>query len=905
MPFVLGLLRIFVRLASLLVPGEMRTAWIEEWNGELWHEAAQKGTIATVLGLLIQGMTGVVSDARAVRRSHKPHPSVRTGRFSSPTERVLTTTRELRHAVRGLRRTHGFTLVALVTLGLGIGANTAIFSVVNAVLLQPLPYPAADHLVALGHRAPGLGSVDRWGISQANYFYYRSEIESFADLGVFSEWELAFAGPGEPERLTVVAATSTLFTTLGARAAVGTWFTSVHDALDGPAVAVLSHEVWTQQFGSDPGVIGSTIRLNGSPREVLGVAAPGLHLPDRKVDVWIPLRLDPTATPNNSHYLGSIARLEEAVTLGEARLELGRHVERFPETLPTAYDESFMRNARFVADIVSLQDDVVGDVSSALWIILGSVSLVLLIACANVANLLLVRVESRRREIALREALGATRGDLARFLLAESLVLALAGGALGVLLAGGGVRGLMATVPESLPRLDTVTIDGTTLMFALAVSLITGMVFGVLPLFRRGSGAAFESLKTGARGTVGVSGRHGVRNLLVVGQVTMAFMLLVAAGIMWRSFHGLREVDPGFEPAGALVFDIALPGFQYQDHAAVYGFYRELITRLEQLPGVEHAGGVTVMPLEEGARCFSFSVRDRETSGGAAPCVPLRFVAPGYFAAMGIPMLAGRGFELRDNDQQNGSVVVSQVLAHQLWPGEDPIGKRVRIFGARDPWYQIVGVAGPVRANGLEEPPVETAYFPLVPLAGAPRWSPLRNLSMVIRTNSANTVGLASAVRAIVSEIAVDVPVANIRTLRHVYDRAMANTVLAMVLIAIAATLALLIGAVGIYGVIAYVVSERINEVGIRIALGAMPQTVSRMVFVESMRVVGLGVLVGLVGAAALQPVMSAVFFGVSGFDPAMLALAVVGLLAVASVASYLPARRAARVDPMVALRTE
>ena len=843
-----------------------------------------------------------MGDLRAVRRAclneHRGAERARRTR-----ERAMNLAEDLRRAARGLRRAPGFTAVALLTLALGIGATTAIFTLLNAVVLRPLPYADAGRLVRVQHPVPGLEPGQRWDLSQAGYLHFRENAKSLQSLGVYFAYDVNLSDEQSAERVTGVLATASLFDALGARPALGRLYAERDDRPGGPEIVVLGHAFWTRRFGADPSVVGKTLRINARPVEVIGVLAKGTDLPGAHADVWRPMRLDPAQPPVNSHFLAAVGRLAPDASPERARAELARLQARFTELFPGAYDQSFMREYQFGVDVVSLRETVVGPVERVMWILLGSVGVVLLIACANVANLFLVRAESRRREVAVRTALGAGRGDLARLGLTESFLLAGTAAALGLLLAHGGLSLLLAMQPAGIPRLDEVRLGWEGVAFAAAVALGAGAVFGLFPLLRAKESMAI--LRDGGRGMTPSRRQHAVRGALVVGQVALALVLLAAAGLMLRTFQNLRGVHPGVEPRGVLTLGLALPGLRYEDDAAVARFHQELARRLEALPGVEAVGATNQFPLAGGGGCSVVFVEDTPNPpGGEPPCVRVSMPTPGYFEAMGIPV---RGSVPTWSDVQRGAagVVVSRALAERFWPGQDPIGKGIRGNGWARPFYRVVGVAGDVRGAGLDQPPTEEAYFPVVPMEGAPLWGPQRAMGLAVRTSLSSPAELAPAIRRVVAELDREVPVANVRTLEGLVARSMARVSFTLMLLGTAAAMALLLSAVGIYGVVSYIVGQRRAEIGVRMALGARIAQVGRMVVMQSLRLAALGVALGLAGALLATRALASMLYDVAPTDPLTLAAVAALLVALAAAASYLPARRAARVDPAEVLRGE
>jgi putative ABC transport system permease protein len=832
-----------------------------------------------------------LAEDRGAARAHSLH------------EKTMNAAEDLRRAARSLRRAPAFTLVAVVTLALGIGATTAIFTLLDAVVLNPLPYPASDRLVWLDHPVSGPGAEGRWGVSQAGYFHFRDNARSLSGLGAFSTDAANLTGEGTAERVPLVNATPGLLGVLGARPAAGRLFTEADGAPDAAPVALLAHDFWTRRFGADPSVVGRTLRLDSRPVEVIGVLPPGFHPPGQKADLWLPLQFDPAAPPQNAHWLSAVGRLADGQTPERARTELARLVGRFTELFPGAYSPAFMSDYGFSVDAVPLRDHVVGPVRRVLWVLLGAVGVVLLIACANVANLFLVRGEARRRETAIRSALGAGRGALARHALAESLLVAVAAGVLGAALAAGGIRLLVAMEPAGIPRLDEVRAGGAGLAFAAVLSLFAGIVFGLLPVLRAPGGMGV--LRDGGRGMTPSRRQHAVRGGLVVAQVALALVLMAAAGLMLRSFVALSRVHPGLDPRGVLTVSVALPYAKYDSYEKVAAFHRELAGRLDALPGVTGVGATNGLPLVGAGGCSLVFVRDRPIAEGEEPpCVGSFLATPGFFAALGIPVRgAAPGWDA--TERRAGEVVITPALARRFWPGEDPVGKALRPNGREEPYYRVAGVTGELRALGLDQPPTEAVFYPVLPLEGAPLWSPPRDMRLVVRTTLDRPAELTGAVRRAVAELDPEVPIADVMTMEAAVARSMARVSFTLLLLGIAAAMALVLSAVGIYGVVSYVVGQRRAEIGVRMALGARVAQVGRMVVLQSVRLAALGVVVGLLGAVAVTRLLGALLYGVAPTDPVTLAAVSALLVLLAAAASYAPARRAARVDPAEVLRTD
>lgn len=823
---------------------------------------------------------------------------------------------DLRYAARSLRRSPGFSIVAIITLGLGLGATAAIFTVLNAVVLQPLPYPEPDRLVDIGSRWPGINAEMRIGISPSNYFYFRDHSRTLQDVGIYHATEATVTGDDHPERVRLVEASVGVLRALRARPALGRLISEDDDqpASTGPGivapgpsvpVAVLSHEFWERRFGGDRDIIGKTIWIDSRAVPIVGVLEEGVQLPDRAVDVWQALGLNPAARATNWHTFGALARLRPGVTLERARSELAAISNRVVELFPTAYSDAFMKQTGFRFDVASMRSIVLGDVGRSLWILFGTVGLVLLIACFNVANLFLARTEGRQQETAIRIALGARSAQLARHYLTESALLALCAAALGIAFASSALELLLAFSPTWIPRLGSVQLGWESIVFTVLISLAVAAAFGLFPVVaaRR---TIDESRRSGARGSTATRRQHAARSTLVVVQMALALVLLAAAGLMLRSFARLRSVDPGMRPDGILAMELQLPSHRYGSYDQVSAFYHELTSRLEGLPGVTQASVTTALPLAVGEMgCNAVFVEDQPPGPGVnPPCVPVNTVSPGFFEAMGI-RVRGRTPTWQDVESRSGAVVVSRALAQHFWPGEDPIGKGIRAQGWAKPFYRVIGVTDDVRYNGLDKPAAEMVYFPLLPLEGAPLWSPERSVTLVVKSRSAHPEQLAATVRRTLAEIDSDIPLANVRTMNEVVAKSMARTSLTMILLAIAGGMALVLAAVGLYGVISYIVSRRTREIGIRVALGAQMAEVIRNVTMQSLRLALLGTVVGIVGALLLTRLLRSMLFEVSPTDPFVLVGVSLVLVLVALAASYLPARRAASIDPAIALRAE
>jgi len=808
---------------------------------------------------------------------------------------------DLVHAARRLRRNPGFTIAAVLTLALGIGANTAIFSLIDGVLLQPLPYPHADRLVAVQHSAEGAG-LPLIGVSRGTYVHYREYSDAFAELTLYAPTSFALLGDGDALRVPGARVTQGFFEIfLDGPPPLGRAIDDADQQPGAPLVAMISDELWRTRYGADRGIVGRPISIDGRPVEVVGVLPPAFDVPSEATQVWMAERLDADEVILGGFGNQAVGRLEPGVTPEQARADLQRLIPTLADRFnPVAFD-LIVTGGHLESIVRPLREFVVGDVEQMLWVLLGTVAFVLAVACANVANLFLVRAEAQRRELAVRAALGAGRLQLLRHHLAESLVLGVLGGVGGVVLALIGVRWVVSWGPSTLPRLHEVGIHAPVLLFAAAISLATGLVFGMIPALRRARPTAGAMVDGGRGATVGRA-RHRLRNGLVIAQVSLALVLIVGAGLMVRTFRQLRHVEPGFDASSALVFQVGLPSALYPDPAEAFRFQQSIIERLSSLPGVSAVGATVCLPLDPcDGRTPVYSEDMPFEPGETPPSADVRGATEGYFRALGIPIVEGRGFEAAD-PQRAPVAVVSANLAARLWPGESAVGKGIYPDVPEEQAYTVVGVAADHLAYGLAEPAPEFLYVSF--LGSYSYVAPPQTLTFVVRSE-VPPLSLAAAVRTAVRELDANVPIANLRAMQEVLDRASAPTAFAMILLVIAGLVALTLGGVGVYGVLSYLVAQRSGEIGVRMALGARAADVGRMVLWQGMAVAGIGLAVGLLGAVALSRIMTALLFGVDPLDPAVYAAGVLGLGVIALLASWLPARRAAGVDPMVALRTD
>jgi len=795
---------------------------------------------------------------------------------------------DLRYATRALIKSPGFTVVVVLTLALGIGANSAVFTVVNSVLLTPLPYPQPNRLVILWESNPPGGRGINV-VNPANYLAWKARATSFSDLAAFTWSQITFTGD-DPEQVPGRAVTPTFFDLIGVAPVRGRVFTPEEAQPGGPRVILISNGLWRRRFGGDPTVVGRAVAIAGGSAVVLGVMPPSLRpMPWGDEQYWEPFRLNPSDRGNDGRYAMVIGRLRPGVTRSQAQAEMAGIARGLEHDYP-AFDTGWGVN------LVSLTDQVVGSSRHILGVLLGAVSLVLLIACANVASLLLGRAVGRQREIAVRTALGATRWRLARQRLVESVLLALAGGAAGLLLATWGIDLLIAASPAGVPRLADVTVDMRVLAATAAVSLLVGLAFGLAAAF----GDARRGLAPDLRGraTAG-TGAARFRRALVVAQVSLALVLLSGAGLLVRSLQKLASVDPGFDPAHLLTVSLDLPAGTYPDHVRQAAFFSQLLQRIRTIPGVEAAGAVSFLPLTEPNAATSFTVVGRPAPApGQAPGADIRIADLDYFRAMRIPVRSGRTPTAADGPHAPPVIVVNETLARRIWPGENPIGRLVKVDWAdSSAETEVIGVVGDVHGSSLDGEIHPMIYYPQAQRPTGSMWLVIRHLG--------DPPSLMTAVREMVREIDRTLPVREALPMDARLVQSMSDRRYPMLMLSLFAALAVILSAVGLYGVLAHAVSQRSQEIGIRMALGAQTRDVLHLVVAQGLRVTGLGIAIGLVGALVATRVLRNLLYGVAATDPTTLLIASLGLLLVATLAAYLPARRATKVDPMVALRFE
>ncbi|MEZ4425318.1 MAG: ABC transporter permease [Gemmatimonadota bacterium] len=890
-----------LRLAARLVPAVRRDAWLREWEAEAvwsWGRIRREGRVGTLERLRFRArMASSFIDAGTEAFAAL---GARNGR-----RRMTGLTNDLRHAVRALLRRPGFTGVAVLTLALGIGASTAVFTLVNGVLLRALPFDDADALLSLRHE--GRDGQDQLPISPGLYLLYQEQARTLDGVAIYTPAAGNLMVEGQPERLLGQAVTPSFFGVLRAAPALGRTFVDAEGAPGGESVVVLSDGLWRTRFGADPQIVGQSIDMGGVSRQVVGVMPAGFGYPDRESRFWFPLVIDPNQAPIAAFFGNGIARLAPGADLDAAQTEIGGMMGRLTELRPGDGGAAFLEDVNVAALVRPLKDQLIGDVTTTLWVLLGTVGFVLLIACANVANLLLVRAESRQRELTVRVAVGAGRREVLRTFMSESLVLGVLGGALGLVLAQVAVRTTISFIPSDLPRMDEIVLDARVLAFAAALVLGCVVFFGLFPMLRYGAEDLAGALKSdNARGSTGGRERHRLRNGLVVTQVALALVLLVGSGLMFRSFRALRSVDPGFEPGGTMTARLIVPQGEIADPMETATFFRQLRERLAAQPGVAAVGMITAVPLGGGGMSFGgLEVEDHPREPDELPIFASQPQADvGYFQAMGIDVLQGRGFERGDGGDGTRAVVVSRAFAQTWWPDTSPLGRRVRFGADNEDWYQIVGVVEDVRQNGLEEPSAEMVYFPTLTEADG-QLVPARAQDVVLRASGGDPMALLPVLRREVAALNPRIPVADPRTMSEVFDGATARTSFTMAVLGAASGIALLLGLVGIYGVISYVVSQRTREIGVRMALGASAATVRGMVVRQGLALALAGVTLGLLVAALASRVMGSLLYGVSAMDPLTYAGVAATLVTVAVGAAWVPALRAAGVDPSRALRAE
>jgi len=815
---------------------------------------------------------------------------------------IESTWQDVRYGVRLLRRSPSFAFLAVLTIGLGIGANSAIFSVINGVVRKPLAYPEPDRLMFLSSQFPTLGFNKFW-ISPPEYFEFSEHTRAFQGVGAYRTGAMNLSEGERPERVNTVFATANLFDVLGVRPRHGQPFTAAQDLPNADPVVVISHELWERSFGSDPAVVGRAVQVQGVARTVVGVMPPGFDLHDAGAQLWIPLGLDPANRQNRgSHGLYLVGRLAPGASEAQATSELNGMLRQWREWIPDGHQPN---DSTHRLQLAPLRDEVVGNVKQALWVLQGAVALVLLIACANVANLLLARAESRHKEFAVRTALGAGRTRVLRQFMAEGVVLSVLGATLGLGLAYGGLKLLLAANPESIPRASEIALEPVVLLFTIGVAIATGLVFGLAPLLHLGEAAVTAAIKEGGVRTTVSAGRNRVRRGLVVAEVALAVMLVIGAGLLIRTFRNLTVVDAGFDSRNRVTFGLVLPGATYPDSQRAAQFITDLTRRLGEIPGVTRVAAMQGLPPFRQVNANDTDIEGYEPKPGDPPenVDYYQVATAGYFETMGIRLRDGRGFEA--NDALGGPVaVINEALAKRFYPNQNPLGRRVQpSFGPNVPWFTIVGVAEDVKQGGLDAPAGTELYFNF---EQGPRVIGFvqRQMNLVLQTTQPLSV-LSPSIRSAVTSMDPTLPIIQLRTMDEVVGDSLVRQRFLSLLLGIFAAVALLLAAIGTYGILSYMVTERQREIGIRLALGAGAMQVVRLVLGQGAAIAGTGIVLGIAGALGLARLTSSLLYGVSPFDP-LTFVGVAGTIAlVAAIACLVPMRRAARVDVLTAVRGE
>jgi putative ABC transport system permease protein len=803
---------------------------------------------------------------------------------------------DVRYGLRMLRKSPGFTAVALLTLALGIGANTAIFSVVYGILLRPLPYQDSARLIVLNETTPKVGMVS---VSYPDFLDWRSQSHAFSRMGAVGEVTFNLAGVNQPENITGEAVSSSFFSILGMHPLLGRDFDPSEEKIGTAPVVLLSYQLWQSHLGGDPSAVGRTINLDGNGFTIVGVLPPGFRSID-KTDVIVPIGVWATHNPDEAGDRGErgdmrvIARLAPGVSFLQARAEM--------DTVSARLAATYAGDAEFGAALRPIREVFVGEIRPAILILFGAVLFVLLIACANVANLFLMRGAARTREIALRIALGATRGRIVRQMLAESLVLAFFGGLIGVLISIAGIRGLSQLIPMDMQGGASTNLNGAVLLFAAAAVVLSSLMFGLVPALQLTKPEVQSELKEGGRNTSAGAGQNRVRGLLAVAEIAVALILLVGAGLMVQSLHRLLAVDPGFHTNRLLTMEMNLRTAQYAKDPAVLNFWQQTIEKVRALPGVESAALGTVVPMTDSHSRSDISIElAPEPKPGKLPHPDVHIVSPGYVRTLGVPLLRGREFTDADGENAPRVGLINAILARQFFPNQDAIGKRFT-FGhpsAEHPakWITIVGVTADTKLYGLANPARLEVYIPH-------RQSVSSDMNLIVKS-AADPGALTSSIRRAVASIDKDQPIFGIATMQELMDNSVSTRRVTLILLAMFSGLALVLAAIGIYGVISYSVAQRTHEIGIRMALGAERGSVLRMILAQGAKIAGAGVAIGICASFALTRLMSKLLFSVSAADPVTFAAVALGLILVALLACYIPARRALRVDPIIALRYE
>ncbi len=816
---------------------------------------------------------------------------------------------ELRQILRRLWRTPAFTVVTLIMLTFGIGANTAVFSVVEGVLLKPLPYPHPESLVGVWHTAPGL-NLEEVDMAPSNYFIYREQNRVFEDIGIYQGDSVSVTGGGNPEQVRALDVTEGVLPTLGLKPLLGRWFRRDDTRPHGPDTVMVSYAFWQSHLGGNPAAVGETIRVDGKSREILGVMPKEFRFLDwEQPALFLPLVLDRNKTTLGQFSYEGLARLRPGVTLQAANEDVGR---MWPIVLrsfaaPPGFNLDLFVRARLAPKVRPLSQDVIGDVGKLLWILMGSIGVVLLIACANVANLLLVRAEGRHQELSIRSALGASPGQVARGFLLESALLGLLGSVLGLVLAWGALRLLVALAPAGLPRLHDIGIDGSVLVFTLGITVFASLLFGSVPAVRYARAHVTSGLR-GSRTASAGRERHRTRNTLVIIQVSLAFLLLICSGLMLRTFHALVHVDAGYDTAARIqTVRLGIPEAEIPKNEEALRRQQAILEKIAALPGVQSASFGNAIPMDNNGWRDQVAAQDHPDDGNAmAPLRRFTFGVPGFLKTLGIPLVAGRDYTWNEIFAKVPVVMISDNFAREYWgSASNALGKHIRV-STKDDWREIVGVIGNVHWDGIEKDAPSVVYWPMFLSHFESSDTSLRRVAtFVIRTSRAGSESLMKDLREAVWSVDANLPLTEMRTQDYYYQKSIARTSFTLVMLGIASAIALMLGIVGLYGVIAYSASQRTREIGIRIALGAQRGAITSMFVRQGLLLTAGGIACGLVLAFSASRLLQSLLFHVSPVDPVTYVVACVGLCAAAGVASYLPSRRTATVNPVDALRAE
>jgi putative ABC transport system permease protein len=807
---------------------------------------------------------------------------------------MATMWQDVRYGIRMLLKSPGMTAIAVLAIALGVGANTAIFSVVNAVLLRPLPFTQPDRLVRVFGTNVKKG-VNSNPTSYLNFVDWRDQSHAFEQMVAYGEGTATLTGIGTPEQIEGATISASVFPMLGVNPILGRTFTSDEEQPGKTHVVVISEGLWRRRFGADPGIIGRTIMVGGDSTTVVGIMPQSFKFPvtSNNLEFWTPIDpASPYNTERGSNYLSVAARLKTDATLAQAQSEMDTIAQRLEQEYPTNNTGRGIR-------LESMHEATVGNVRPALLVLLGAVGCVLLIACANVANLLLARANRRHREIAVRTALGATRGRIARQLLTESVLLAAVGGTFGLLIAAWGMDFLIAGVPANLPRVEEISLDWRVLLFTFSVSILTGLIFGLAPAVVTSKIDLNESLKEGGRTGSEGARRNRVRNILVVTEIAISLMLLIGAGLLLKSFERLRQVNPGFSPERVVTMSFALPGTKYKTHEQQSQFFQQLLARVGELSGVEAAGIVDPLPLSNNMWQNIFTVEGHPTlAPGDRLIASARITSAEYMRAMQIPLVRGRMLTERDNKDAQKVMLINETLARHFFPGEDPLGKRATVSLAPEFTCEIVGIVGDVKHRSLDAEAGPEFYVTYLQ-------APTPSASLVVRTKTDEMNAVIPAIRNVLAQLDPDQPIADVRTMNGLLAESTASRRFNMLLLGIFALMALVLTGVGIYGVMSYSVMQRSHEIGIRMALGAQSRDVFRLVVGQGMMLALIGVVMGIIGALAMTRIMASLLYGVSAVDPVVFASVPLLVGAIALMACYIPARKAMRLDPLRALHYE